>query len=109
MLLKIIPLVSISLLTLHINASCQDKDDYKVVKTYHIASAGGWDYIAANNNKLYVSHGTQVNILNEDTGDSIGIIPNTEGVHGIAFQCRDEDRCNSPGRKNAHAYSPNEV
>lgn len=59
--------------------------EYKVVKTYHIASPGGWDYIAINDGKLYVSHGTQVNILNAATGDSIGFIPNTTGVHGIAF------------------------
>src|SRR4030095_5950608 len=59
--------------------------EYKIAKVYHIASPGGWDYIAVNNGKLYVSHGTQVNILNEETGDSIGYIPNTTGVHGIAF------------------------
>ncbi len=35
--------------------------------------------------KLYVSHGTQVNILDQLTGDSTGVIPNTTGVHGIAF------------------------
>lgn len=58
---------------------------YKVTKTYHIQSPGWWDYIAVNNGKIYVSHGTQVNILNEETGDSVGIIPNTNGVHGIAF------------------------
>ncbi len=58
---------------------------YSVTNTFHIASAGGWDYIAVNNNKLYVSHGTQVNILDKKTGDSLGVIPNTTGVHGIAF------------------------
>ncbi len=63
----------------------QNKIDFKVTKTFHIASSGGWDYIAVNNNKVYVSHGTQVNILNADTGDSIGVIPNTTGVHGITF------------------------
>lgn len=69
-----------------ITSSCFSQNhEYKVVKTYHIASAGGWDYIAVNNGKLYVSHGTQVNILNEMNGDSIGFIPNTTGVHGIAF------------------------
>jgi YVTN family beta-propeller protein len=67
------------------SARCQDKIDYKVRKTYPIASGGGWDYLAVNNNKLYVSHSTQVNILDEKTGDSIGVIPNTTGVHGIAF------------------------
>ncbi len=63
----------------------QNKTGYKIEKTFRIASPGGWDYIAVNNGKLYVSHGTQVNILDENTGDSIGFIPNTTGVHGIAF------------------------
>ncbi|TMI85650.1 MAG: YncE family protein [Bacteroidetes bacterium] len=66
-------------------AFSQAKHDYQVVKTYHIASAGGWDYIAVHEGRLYVSHGTQVNILNEETGDSVSYIPNTTGVHGIAF------------------------
>ena len=60
---------------------------FRVAKVFHIASSGGWDYIAVgpDNNRLYVSHGTQVNILNETTGDSVGVILNTIGVHGIAF------------------------
>ena len=58
---------------------------FKVSKTFHIASEGGWDYLAVDDDKLYVSHGTQVNILNKNTGDSIGVIKNTQGVHGIAF------------------------
>lgn len=60
---------------------------YSVLKTFHIASSGGWDYITVdpNSNRLYVSHGTQVNILDKETGDSIGVIPNTTGVHGIAL------------------------
>ena len=66
-------------------SNAQNKIDYKVVKTFHIASSGGWDYIAVNDNKVYVSHGTQVNILDKNTGDSVGVIPNTTGVHGIAF------------------------
>ncbi|MBV4357683.1 YncE family protein [Parasegetibacter sp. MAH-26] len=66
------------------NIHAQDKP-YHLSKTFHIASAGGWDYLAVNNNKLYVSHGTQLNILDKTTGDSIGVIPNTTGIHGIAF------------------------
>ncbi len=71
------------ILGLHLQA--QVPHDYKVTATYHIASAGGWDYIAVHNGSLYASHGTQVNILNEATGDSTGVILNTTGVHGIAF------------------------
>ena len=67
--------------------TAQGTSKYKVVKTFPIASSGGWDYIAVGpgNNRLYVSHGTQVNILNQETGDSVGVIPGTTGVHGIAF------------------------
>ncbi len=65
----------------------QSSTGYHVSNTFHIASSGGWDYPAADpaSNKLYLSHGTQVNILNKETGDSLGIIFNTTGVHGIAF------------------------
>ena len=84
-----------------ITSSCLSQNhEYKVVKTYHIASAGGWDYIAVNNGKLYVSHGTQVNILNEMNGDSIGFIPNTTGVHGIAFDEELNKGYTSNGRLN---------
>jgi DNA-binding beta-propeller fold protein YncE len=65
--------------------TAQKNSGYKLSKTFKIASGGGWDYIAVNDHKLYVSHGTQVNILDESTGDSLGYIPNTTGVHGIAF------------------------
>ena len=58
---------------------------HKVVKTFHITSIGGWDYISVNKGKIYVSHGSQVNILDEKSGDSLGIVLNTQGVHGIAF------------------------
>lgn len=63
----------------------QTASGYKLSKTFGIKSSGGWDYIAVNDHRLYVSHGTQVNILDEGTGDSLGVIPNTTGVHGIAF------------------------
>lgn len=70
-----------------LNACAFSQNSYHVAKTFHIASSGGWDYISVGpgNNRLYVSHSTQVNILDEKTGDSVGVIPNTTGVHGIAF------------------------
>jgi YVTN family beta-propeller protein len=80
--------------------SCAQTKDYKVVNTYHIQSPGGWDYIAVNDGKLYVSHGTQVNILNEANGDSVAFIPNTAGVHGIAFDKELGRGYTSNGRSN---------
>jgi YVTN family beta-propeller protein len=72
--------------SLFLNRSfAQTASGYKLSKTFSIKSSGGWDYIAVNDHRLYVSHGTQVNILDERSGDSLGVIPNTTGVHGIAF------------------------
>lgn len=64
----------------------QTKTGFHVLKDLPIGSSGGWDYITVDGpaKKLYVSHGTQVNILST-SGDSLGIIPNTNGVHGIAL------------------------
>lgn len=65
----------------------QSGKNLHVLSTYHIASNGGWDYIAVQpgSARIFVSHGMQVNILDKNTGDSLGYIPNTAGVHGIAF------------------------
>lgn len=64
----------------------QGPSGYQLARTFKIASPGGWDYIAVGPDKrIYVSHGGQVNILDQQTGDSVGMIPNTTGVHGIAF------------------------
>lgn len=72
-----------------------------LLNTYHIASGGGWDYIEANyGNKIYVSHGSQVNILNKSNGDSAGFIANTTGVHGVAFDVAEEKGFTSNGRLN---------
>lgn len=59
---------------------------FQLSKIFHIGSPGGWDYIAVGpDKKIYVSHGSHVVILDEKNGDSVGVIPNTSGVHGIAF------------------------
>ncbi|MEI6263857.1 MAG: YncE family protein [Sphingobacteriia bacterium] len=82
---KIILPICILLASVATNVNAQS--NYQIVKTFHIASMGGWDYPAVdvNSNKLYLSHGGQVNILDKTTGDSLGIITSTAGVHGIAF------------------------
>ncbi|HEV8505521.1 MAG TPA: YncE family protein [Chitinophagaceae bacterium] len=92
---------AVGLAFLAIGSLCHSQNhEYKVVRVYHIASPGGWDYIAVNNGKLYVSHSTQVNIMNEETGDSLGYIPNTTGVHGIAFDKELNKGYTSNGRLN---------
>jgi len=62
-------------------------DSYQITKKIPIAGQGSWDYLAvdAASRRLYVSHGTQVEIIDVDSGAIVGNIPNTQGVHGIAI------------------------
>jgi YVTN family beta-propeller protein len=65
----------------------QGATDYKIQARYPIAGAGGWDYITFDGaaGRLYVSHATQVEVLNAGDGQLIGTIADTPGVRGIAI------------------------
>jgi len=58
---------------------------FKVTKKYPVPGDGGFDYIVfdGTSNRLYVSHGTEVNVLDADSGKLLGKIEDTPGVHGI--------------------------
>jgi YVTN family beta-propeller protein len=83
------------------NANAQ-RQQLHVINTFHIGGQGRWDYITVGpvNNWLYVSHGTEVNVINKNTGDSVTAIPNTIGVHGIAFDTDDNKGFISNGKLN---------
>ena len=84
------------------NSFAQIKTGLHLTNTFRIASGGGWDYLEIGpvNDWLYVSHGSQVNIINKKTGDSVGLIENTTGVHGIAFDVANNKGYTSNGRLN---------
>jgi DNA-binding beta-propeller fold protein YncE len=59
--------------------------EFHLIKKSMIGGEGGWDYLSVDheNRRLYVSHNTQVEVLNADTHEKIGVIPNLQGVHGV--------------------------
>jgi len=65
----------------------QNNPNYQITQIFHIASEGGYDYTTVDSatDRLYLSHGLQVNILNKLSGDSIGVIKSDKDVHGIAL------------------------
>lgn len=73
--------------TLPFSTIAQQKTGFHVTNQFKIPSSGGWDYITVDGaeKRIYTSHGNQVNVLSTTTGDSIGYIPKTMGVHGIAL------------------------
>jgi DNA-binding beta-propeller fold protein YncE len=60
---------------------------YSVVKKISIAGTGSWDYLMVDEaaRRLYVSHGTQVEVIDIDALTVVGNVPKTPGVHGVAI------------------------
>ncbi len=60
---------------------------YNLERRVSVGGEGGWDYVAVDSaaRRLYVSRATKVLVFDVDTLKSVGEIPKTEGVHGIAL------------------------
>ncbi len=60
---------------------------YQVVKKISVPGDGGWDYLTIDSEgrHLFISHSTQVEVLDIDTYQMAGQIADTPGVHGIAL------------------------
>ena len=60
---------------------------YHLLKKIPVGGQGSWDYLSIDeaNRRVYVSHETQVDVLDPDSGNVTGKITNTLGVHGIAI------------------------
>jgi DNA-binding beta-propeller fold protein YncE len=77
---KIILAVVLGLASLGANAT-----GYHVFRKIELPGTGGWDYLTVDEaaRRLYVSHATQVVVLDADTLEIVGNIPDLSGVHGI--------------------------
>lgn len=63
------------------------KSGYKIANRIHLEGDGGWDYLTMDDatSRLYISHGTIVQVLDVNEKKVVGTIPDTKGVHGIAL------------------------
>lgn len=67
--------------------SVSAQQPYKVLDHWKIGGNGFWDYLIADSSahRLYVTHGTRVEVLDENTGKSLGAITGLHGIHGVAL------------------------
>jgi len=80
-------LAMISVVSCALFAAPAPSGSYSVIKKISIPGTGSWDYLTVDETarRLYVSHGTQVEVLDIDALAIVGNIPKTPGVHGIAL------------------------
>ena len=59
---------------------------YHVAKEITLGGEGGWDYLTVDpaGRRLYVSHSNKVEVVDVDSGKTVGQVQNLSGVHGIA-------------------------
>jgi len=74
---------------------------YKVQARYSVPGTGSFDYVTFDGaaRRLYLSHGTQVDVLDADSGKLVGTISDTPGVHGIAIASAFKHGFTSNGRE----------
>jgi YVTN family beta-propeller protein len=60
---------------------------YRVLARVALPGEGTWDYVKVDEqaNRVYISHETQVQVLDSRSLRLLATIPNTPGVHGIAI------------------------
>src|SRR5580704_6961384 len=73
--------------TLATLALAADAPGFRVTQRYAVPGDSGFDYVTfdASSNRIYASHGTEVNVLDADSGKLLGKVEDTPGVHGIAI------------------------
>jgi DNA-binding beta-propeller fold protein YncE len=74
-------------LAVHATSPASSSTGYHIVKKIPVPGDGGFDYLTVDDaaRRLYVSHGTKVDVIDIDAGTVAGSVPNTKGVHGIAI------------------------
>lgn len=65
----------------------QSKGGYHLLNKIPAAGDGNWDYLYLDSDarRLYVSHGTQVEVIDVDADKWVGKVDGMNGVHGIAI------------------------
>src|SRR6266446_4383329 len=60
---------------------------YHIIKKVNVPGTGSWDYVTVDEagRRVYIAHATQVEVLDADTAELVGTIPNIPGVHGVAI------------------------
>ena len=73
--------------TFSMRAAEPQASGYHLLKKFPVGGEGGWDYLVVDSaaRRLYVSRSTRLIVLDADSGQSVGEVPDTPGIHGIAL------------------------
>jgi len=72
---------------LSLGIGAPDSSNYHLLKKVPLSGAGGWDYLTVDGaaRRLYITHATQVIVVDADSLAVVGNISGLAGVHGVAI------------------------
>ena len=84
--MKKISIVILAIMCVTFSLSAQSSG-YRIANKFHIDGDDGWDALSADDatGRLYISHGTIVQVVDESNGTVLATITGLNGVHGIAL------------------------
>jgi alkaline phosphatase len=85
----------------HIMMGAFGWEKYHIDARYSLPGAGSWDYVTVDSasRRVFLSHETQVDVIDADNGKVVGAIPDTPGVHGVAIAAKANRGFTSNGRE----------
>ena len=86
-----------------VGAVAQARPQYHIAHEVSLPGDDGWDDLTfeQGGHRLFIAHGTQVQVLDTDHLTLAGTIPDTPGVHGVALAPDEGRGYISAGRSNA--------
>lgn len=79
-------IVLIVILCINLSLSAQTSG-YRIANKFHIDGDEGWDALTVDDDagRIYISHGSVVQVIDESNGSVLATITGLNGVHGIAL------------------------
>jgi len=67
--------------------STQGSSDYRIITTYTLGGAGGWDYVIPDpsRHRVFIGRQNRVMVVDENDGKLLGEVTGINGAHGVAL------------------------
>lgn len=86
-IVRVVLRACIAMAALGVPAMVMAQQPYQVIDQWQIGGDGFWDYMTMDSaaHRLYITHGTAVDVVDTDSGKVVGHVEGMHGIHGVAL------------------------
>lgn len=95
-------ILAATVLSIGLATAAQAQKPFAVQAHWAVGGEGRWDYLATDPgaHRLYLTHGTRVDVIDTTSGKSVGAITGLKGTHGVVFDPQKDTGYISDGAAN---------